>query len=244
MGKDKATLQWHDRPLYWQAIDKMLPFCDQLYISLPAHHPLFAQLSTSPLPPRVHLLPDDLSLGDIGPAISLLSAHSAQPTAAFLVFAVDFPLAPPAAFHQLTQRHSTATPPLLVHSYVHDDGNPEPLMSLWQPEALEALRRNAVERGRTGPCQTIRELLGLPSKKGGGRTQKGGEGVKEAFHEGERMVVEESVEESGGTQSASGELPSGLVRPLESCWLFNTNTPGQWQAALEMDRQRQQQTGP
>ena len=240
MGTDKASLPWRGRPLYQHAVDSMLECCQQLFISLPQHHPLLSSLSASPLPPRVHLLLDDLSLGDIGPAISLLSAHSAQPTAAFLVFAVDFPLTPSAAFHRLIHCHDTATSPRLVSCYVHDDGNPEPLMSLWRPEALEALRHNALRKGRTGPCQTIQELLGLPVKKGGRRKEKESVGAeKEGNREERKEVAEEKVEKAGEAQLPDGKLAAGLIRPEEPYWLFNTNTPEQWQTALNIDRQHQ-----
>ena len=242
MGVDKALLPWRGCPLYQHAIDNMLQHCQQLYISLPQQHKLYTQLSSTSLPPRVHLLPDDLSLGDIGPAISLLTAHAAQPEAAFLVFAVDFPLTPTAAFQLLIDNHTSAVPPRSVSCYVHDDGNPEPLVSLWQPEALEVLRCNAMEKGRTGPCQTIRELLRLPGKKGG-KKKESGQGNETAHELEERKEVQKvTVMTEVETQSASEELASGLIRPLDQYWLFNTNTPEQWQEALKIDSLGHQHT--
>ena len=251
MGQHKASLPWRGLPLYQHCLNLLSPFCSSILISLPRLHPLYSTLLSS-LPPHVHLLEDDVSLGDIGPAVALLSAHACHPTAAFLVFAVDFPLTPPAALGQLLSAHRSTYPLVPVTCFVHPDGNPEPLLSVWEPTALEALKDN-VRRGMTGPCQTIRQVLGLPSRprskgsqKGAAEGEGGGKKDEEEEEEEQKQKVTGSgaksmdgqLMEGGGVNSAAFPLPSlaGLVRPLSAEWLFNCNTVEQWQAALEKDR--------
>ena len=237
MGQHKASLMWRGVPLYLHCLHLLLPFCSSVLLSLPFHHPLYPLLSTH-LPPNVELVEDDLSLGDIGPAIGLLSAHARHPAASLLVFAVDFPLAPPAAFTHLLSCHRSTRPLVPVSCYVHEDGNPEPLLSVWEPAALEALRRNA-ERGVTGPCATIRQVLGLPSKATRGGVEKGRReqvGLQSEQDTGERkedVVGRDAGENGGGRVEAT---PAGLVRPPSEKWLFNCNSTEQWQVALERDR--------
>ena len=43
--------------------------------------------------------------------------------------------------------------------FQNEDGYPEPLIGIWPPEALDALRR-AVESGITGPSFVVRQLDG------------------------------------------------------------------------------------
>ncbi|PGH14125.1 hypothetical protein AJ79_03242 [Helicocarpus griseus UAMH5409] len=105
---------------------------------------------------------------NIGPAAGLLAAHSAKPTATWLVVACDYPLLSTSALHYLQEQHytiattdsgtnaSSCEPPLLT-CYRNTQGYCEPLLGMWTPEALSILARN-VEQGRTGPRFVIEEL--------------------------------------------------------------------------------------
>ena len=123
-------------------------------------------------------------------------------------------------------------------------------MAVWEVEGLEALKRN-VERGKTGPCSTIRQLLGLPQKRKTGRRAgkqgecaKDGQGSREERGEGRKEEGQEERKE--GLVASLVECPvegtdapamAGLLRPLSPVWLFNCNTAEQWRAAEELDQQ-------
>ena len=233
MGQPKAMLPWRGAPLYQHVLQQLLAVCSTVYISLPASHPLLPVLSSSPLPPSVHLLLDNTELFPAlgGPALPLLSAHALLPGASFFAVAVDFPLAPAAAFSHLLGAY---TPPVSCYWY-EEDGGLEPLFCIWSSEALQLLQRRVQEEGgSSGPCGAIRQLLGL--SKGGG---KKGKRDAQASAGKDSMSAEaelENVTEKRKDVSASDalQLPAGLVRPLDRRWLFNTNTPEDWAEALRM----------
>ena len=166
-----------------------------------------------------------------GPALPLLSAHALLPGASFFAVAVDFPLAPAAAFSHLLGAY---TPPVSCFWY-EEDGGLEPLFCIWSSEALQLLQRRVQEEGgSSGPCGAIRQLLGL--SKGGG---KKGKREAQASAGKDSMSAEAelgNVTEKRKDVSASDalQLPAGLVRPLDRRWLFNTNTPEDWAEALRM----------
>lgn len=115
--------------------------------------------------PLIELLPDAPSYTELGPAAALLTAHKTHPSTTFLVAAVDFPYITQQTLSYLLEHHTEPSP---VTTYFHpSDMHPEPLLSVWAPEGLKRLRRNAIEgvvqadggrRRRTGPCYTAKEL--------------------------------------------------------------------------------------
>ena len=91
---------------------------------------------------------------EIGPAKGLLRAHRSSPDCSWLVVACDYPLLCMDALSQLLQTYSGH-----LTVFQNEDGYPEPLIGIWPPEALDALRR-AVESGITGPSFVVRQLDG------------------------------------------------------------------------------------
>ncbi|KAJ9109099.1 hypothetical protein QFC21_000427 [Naganishia friedmannii] len=215
MGRDKAFLDFPtseitSRPLYLHLLDLLHQACPAgVYISHNA-----SQLETlqpqAQLPPRTFFVQDDPRIvsADIGgPAAGLLSAHLANPRATFLVLAVDFPLV---TLDTLTDLIGRYTPP--VTCYLHtSDNHPEPLLSIWGPDALAELQENAMgENRKTGPCWTARRIW-------------------------KRMGVETRGED--GKTMVDGDF---VVKPREEHWLFNTNKPEEWERATSMLRGRRQ----
>lgn len=96
-------------------------------------------------------LVDLASLGEIGPAAGLLTAHRARADAAWLVLAVDFPLLDEEGLSALVSARKTTA---CATCFLHGDGTPEPLLTIWEPAGLAALAdapaegaRRALERG-------------------------------------------------------------------------------------------------
>ncbi|KAH8077860.1 hypothetical protein HD553DRAFT_337816 [Filobasidium floriforme] len=229
--------------------------------------------------PHIELLPDAPPYKDLGPASALLTAHQAHPSATFLVVAVDFPFVTFDTLQHLLDHHnhnhlldhhqepgpspsSSSTPPepgpspSPVTTYFHPlDMHPEPLLSVWGPEALRRLRRNAIEgvtqadgglRRRTGPCFTAKELwkeivaFEAEDKTGSNRVD-------------EQANVNLNIPERGQSQKKSNsnhkanpkdkpkpkdELPPAIITrfgvlPKTEGELRNTNTREEWDAAVE-----------
>ncbi|KAJ9110198.1 hypothetical protein QFC20_003050 [Naganishia adeliensis] len=208
MGRDKAFLDFPvnettTRPLYLHLLDLLHQVCPAgVYISHNASQ--VETLRGAEFPVGTVLVQDDdrITSADIGgPAAGLLSAHFANPEATFLVLAVDFPLV---TLETLTDLASRYTPP--VTCYLHaSDSHPEPLLSVWAPEALEELRENAMgEKKKTGPCWTARRIW-------------------------KRLGVQTVGED--GKQMEDGDF---VFKPREEQWLFNTNRPDEWEKATSI----------
>jgi molybdopterin-guanine dinucleotide biosynthesis protein A len=213
MGRDKAFLDFPQSPgtstttscpLYLHLLGLLHQACPAgVYISHNASQRDTLERAHQ-LPPRTFLVQDDARIvsADIGgPAAGLLSAHLANPETTFLVLAVDFPLV---TLDTLTDLVSRYTPP--VTCYLHtSDNHPEPLLSIWGPDALEELQQNAMgEKKKTGPCWTARRIW-------------------------KRLGVE-TVGEDGKTM-VDGDF---VFKPREEHWLFNTNKPEEWERATSI----------
>jgi molybdopterin-guanine dinucleotide biosynthesis protein A len=149
MGRDKAFLDFPQStgtstststttscPLYLHLLGLLHQACPAgVYISHNASQRETLEQAHQ-LPPRTFLVQDDARIVSAeigGPAAGLLSAHLANPETTFLVLAVDFPLV---TLDTLTDLVSRYTPP--VTCYLHtSDNHPEPLLSIWGPDALE-----------------------------------------------------------------------------------------------------------
>lgn len=92
---------------------------------------------------------------DIGPAAGLLSAHHHDPAATWLVAACDYPFLTAAALQCLRKESEGAS----ITCFSNAKGFCEPLLGIWTPEALRALREN-VEQGICGPSAVVRRLCG------------------------------------------------------------------------------------
>jgi molybdopterin-guanine dinucleotide biosynthesis protein A len=90
----------------------------------------------------------------IGPAAGLLAAHHQDESAHWLVVACDYPFISVAALSQL---RCEWTEPVIC--FQNRDGFCEPLLSVWSPEALRALKEN-IQNGILGPSAVVKLLRG------------------------------------------------------------------------------------
>lgn len=139
MGEDKALIRYGEAPQLLAALALLRQQTSACFVSLradqrdePLRHALPALVDTVP---------------GIGPAAGLLAAHEACPDAAWLVVACDLPLLQPstlsALVHARDGRHAA------IAYAGTEDGFTEPLCTIWEPEALRVLARQAGE-GRYG----------------------------------------------------------------------------------------------
>ncbi|HYM86280.1 MAG TPA: NTP transferase domain-containing protein [Pseudoxanthomonas sp.] len=150
MGEDKALIHYGDEPQLLATFRLLQPHVAACFVSMregqrtePARHALPAIVDT------VH---------GIGPAAGLLAAHAAHPEAAWLVVACDLPLLQAstlaALFDARDGRHAA-----IAYMDV-EDGFAEPLCTVWEPEALHALARQAGE-GRYGLRAALAQIATL-----------------------------------------------------------------------------------
>ena len=233
MGQAKALLTLSGRPLYLHLLSSLLHFCPHVYVALPPLHPLTTLLPSPPLPPRCEWLFDAVERwGDIGPALPLLTAHSLHPTASFLVLATDFPFIAHPALTQLLEEDSRGGGTRPCQLFYHpSDGAPEPLCGVWRPAALRVLEER-VQRGRTGPCEAVREVLGMRRRTG---RKKGKKGPAPTVGE-EGGLTEAPSDASEAVEEAEGVV--GLVKPKDPLWLFNCNTREEWEEAKTIEKGR------
>ena len=170
MGSPKHLLQLPDgTPLYKHHIDLLRQACPDsatVYISLAKDSVLddvlrdaAADVSSSPPVKVIHDVHDSNAPSESGgPAQGLLSAFRFDPTATWLVVAVDYPLLALDALHQLCEAYQ---PP--VTCFRNAEGFCEPLVGIWSPEALALLAGSeSADRGGSlpGPSSIVRRLKG------------------------------------------------------------------------------------
>lgn len=99
-------------------------------------------------------VPSEHDSAGIGPGAGLLAAHHQDQSAHWLVVACDYPFISTAALSQL-RREWTAP----VTCFENRDCFCEPLLGIWSPEALRALRQN-IQDGILGPSAVVRSSRG------------------------------------------------------------------------------------
>ncbi|MGE4658363.1 MAG: NTP transferase domain-containing protein [Gammaproteobacteria bacterium] len=143
MGLEKGLLGYHGEPQVrwlWRKLNKA---CGNAYVSLRANQEncgLYAGL-----PVFVD------SWSSMGPVIGLLSAWERVPQAAWLVVAVDLPFLDGATLNTLIAGRRMDC---LATAFEHTDGTLEPLCTIWEPTARDAL----ADRVKTGN-KSLRTLL-------------------------------------------------------------------------------------
>ncbi|RKU47129.1 hypothetical protein DL546_005391 [Coniochaeta pulveracea] len=160
MKSPKHLLQLPDgTPLYLHQCDILKQACPDarvVYISLAQDSPINENL-LDPGSYGMHIIYDQEAndtTESAGPAQGLLAAHRSDPTATWLVLAVDYPLMSVEAIQLLRQSYSHP-----VTCFQNDDGFCEPLVGIWSPDALEKLEAN-VRSGRGSPSAVVRQLDG------------------------------------------------------------------------------------
>lgn len=128
MGQEKGLVGYHGMAQVSWTHQLVGSLCERAFVSLRAE-----QADIEPY----RRLPGVLDyLSDIGPAAGLLAGWRAYPQVAWLAIACDMPLLDSAALKALVgARDATA----LATAFEHADGTPEPLCTIWEPSAHEAL---------------------------------------------------------------------------------------------------------
>ena len=153
MGQDKAALPadgggtWLDR-----AVFLLTGVCENVWVAARSE-----QMS-NPVYARHSVIADAYS--DIGPAAGLLSAWDEHPRVALLVLATDLLRM---SNQGLSQLIGAREPNRYATAFLHEDGTPEPLCTIWEPSARSELRRR-MELAQTSlreflaskPCQLIK----------------------------------------------------------------------------------------
>jgi len=105
----------------------------------------------------IEVVVDHADYQNNGPASGILTAHSLHPASTLVILAVDFPQADGDTLRALLDGHETQDESAVTCFLHPEDGNPEPVMSVWTPAALERLKKNSA-LGKSGPCYTAKQL--------------------------------------------------------------------------------------
>ncbi|MEJ5156254.1 molybdenum cofactor guanylyltransferase [Gluconobacter wancherniae] len=144
MGQDKAGLIYRGRTQLEAAFDLVSSVVVSCFVSVRQ-----SQVD-DPLRGEFPVIVDQSEVD--GPAAGLLSAHARFPAASWLVVACDLPLLDRGTLdHLLLSRDGKHD----AYAYRSEhDGLPEPLCAVWEPAALEALKRQ-VDAGKKCPRKCL-----------------------------------------------------------------------------------------
>jgi molybdenum cofactor guanylyltransferase len=132
MGMDKSLINYHGQPQRYHLHDLLKSYCEKVLISCNA-----AQLPEIPI--SYNPMPDDLTLGDIGPMAALITAFRHHPDAAFLVLGCDYPLLQKEDLEKLITSYKQYNSTVC---YINEDKVLEPLLALYTPEMHSILEKN------------------------------------------------------------------------------------------------------
>ncbi len=155
MKQDKGFLEWQGRPLFMHGMEQLRRVCDEdVFVSIREEQ---ADVMSAWLKGNTeNIIKDRPPFVNMGPASGILTAQSQHPSSTWFILACDFPLCKEEAFEQIK---SAFRPNLPFVSFVHSDGNPEPLFGIWSAQALYELQENALKYKKTGPCYTLKQLI-------------------------------------------------------------------------------------
>lgn len=131
MGRDKSLLNYHGKPqreYQYELLEKVLG-TGKVFLSCRPEQ-------TSEMPQGMQLLPD--SFLELGPYGAILSAFRQNPNAAWLVMAIDLPLAGEEALHYLLQHRRPGKAATAFRSPLPPHF-PDPLLTIWEPKAYPDL---------------------------------------------------------------------------------------------------------
>ncbi len=129
MGTDKSSLEYHGRPhaeFMFELVNGILP---NTFVSVREnqHVPFTNQTIQDNYPTK-------------GPINGILSAMTQYPDKAWLVLAVDLPFVTEQTIHHLISSRNTRK--LATAFATKESGLPEPLVAIWEPHSVEALREH------------------------------------------------------------------------------------------------------
>jgi molybdopterin-guanine dinucleotide biosynthesis protein A len=154
MGEDKGRLQWHGKEQRYHLSDILAPFCSEVFISCRAEQ-------ANEIDKNYKIIIDEYE--NTGPLAAILSAFHQNKQGAWLVVACDLPLLDTNIIHYLIQQRDETG---LATAFQSPYSNlPEPLITIWEPNALPLLE-NALSEKRCSPQRVLMnakiKLLGPP----------------------------------------------------------------------------------
>jgi molybdopterin-guanine dinucleotide biosynthesis protein A len=153
MGRDKAALQYGDKPQAVAAYELLSGCCARVFLSC-------RQEQRADLPAIYDVVEN------IGPMGGILSAFAAHPDKAWLVLACDLPFLTEATLRDLIA-HRDASQLATAYRSAHD-GKPEPLCAIYEPAIAERLRefvRDGEQCPRKALIKLAVPLLDLPEAR-------------------------------------------------------------------------------
>jgi len=129
MGSDKTVMAWHGQEQRYYLADMQDKFCEEVFISCRAEQ-------AHDIDEHYKVLTDKIE--GKGPLGAILTAFNAEPDKAWLVIASDLPLLDEATISQLIDNRDSNNIATTFES--PHDGLPEPLITIWEPAALEAIQ--------------------------------------------------------------------------------------------------------
>jgi molybdenum cofactor guanylyltransferase len=144
MGTDKSMLEYNGKPQREYLHGLLEQCCDQVFVSCRKDQSVPDHLN--PLVDRFHIA---------GPLNGILSAFAFQPASAWLVVAVDMPFVTAATFQLLISNRDKNK--MGTCFYNTETQQPEPLLTLWEPEAYPLLLQ-FVEKGNISPREFLKSV--------------------------------------------------------------------------------------
>jgi molybdopterin-guanine dinucleotide biosynthesis protein A len=142
MGKDKATLDYHGIPQTAYATNLLNGFCKEVYLSCREDQVDHFQ--------NYKVIKDTFT--GLGPFGAILSAFRENPNAAWLVMAVDLPLADEAFLKELiANRNISKNATAFLNPAT---GFPDPLITIWEPRSYATLLQYLAQ-GYSCPRKTL-----------------------------------------------------------------------------------------
>lgn len=143
MGEDKSAIQYHNRPQAQHLFDLLSTIVPSTYVSVRVGQTVtFTE----------QVIVDSLDVK--GPLNGLLSAHEAFPLKAWLVLAVDLPFINESTIERLVDERDKT---LFATSIVNENKIPEPLVAIWEPQALKKLKEYSLNGAEIYPRKFLTE---------------------------------------------------------------------------------------
>ena len=146
MGEDKGLLQWNKKEQRYYIADILTAFCNEVFISCRAEQ-------ADEINKNYKTIKDEYK--NAGPLGAIISAFHQNNNCAWLVVACDLPLLDEKTIDYLIQqRDENVTATSFQSPY---DSLPEPLTTIWEPDALPLLEA-ALSEGKFSPQKILMNI--------------------------------------------------------------------------------------
>lgn len=129
MGNDKGLIDYHGKPQREYLFEEASRFCEATFYSARKD-----QIESFPKDSPIIIDENNYK----GPFNGILSAHATYPEVAWLVLACDLPLLTEKGLAELVANRNTEKFATTFSS--RESGLPEPLIAIWEPQALRAAK--------------------------------------------------------------------------------------------------------